>query len=46
MELFLAYRHYDGSTDAFTTGPVDNLTLHPSASSDMDVVMGGARIRF
>jgi len=42
----LAYRHYDGSTDAFTTGPVDNLTLHPSASSDMDVVMGGARIRF
>ena len=46
MEVFLAYRHYDGSTDAFTTGPVDNLTLHPSASSDMDVVMGGARIRF
>jgi len=45
MELFLAYRHYDGSTDAFTTGgeiPVN----HPSVSAEMDVVMGGARIRF
>jgi hypothetical protein len=42
MELFLSYRHYDGETDAFGAG--ENAV--PSKSSEMDVVMGGARIRF
>jgi hypothetical protein len=42
MEVFLAYRHYDGTTDAFTVQDVRT----PAASSDFDVVMGGARIRF
>jgi hypothetical protein len=45
MEVFLAYRHYDGSVGAFVTGgeiPVQ----HPASDSEMDVVMGGARIRF
>jgi hypothetical protein len=45
MEVFLAYRHYDGSTDAFVTGGEIPIAV-PSASSDFDVVMGGARIRF
>jgi porin-like protein len=41
MELFLSYRHYDGSADAALTfgedGPIN---------AEFDAVFGGARIRF
>ena len=35
MELFLSYRHYDGSADS--DGRID---------AELDMVFGGARIRF
>ena len=51
MEVFLSYRHYDGSVSRFsyTTGSVekdDLKTFTGGGDSEMDVVMGGARIRF
>ncbi|HEX5999904.1 MAG TPA: porin [Hyphomicrobiaceae bacterium] len=38
MELFLSYRNYSGGTHIVNGGDVD--------AEDMDIVMGGARIRF
>jgi hypothetical protein len=50
MEVFLAYRHYDGTQDTtFTTGAgttASPTVVRQAGDSEMDVVMGGARIRF
>jgi hypothetical protein len=49
MEVFLSYRHYDGEVSGFsvTTGTGDDAkTVTGGGSAEMDVVMGGARIRF
>jgi hypothetical protein len=42
MELFLSYRRYS----AEVTSPEGNFLVGTETFSDMDVVMGGARIRF
>jgi hypothetical protein len=46
MELYLSYRHYEGSADTAHT-PFLGATTHGTINySDLDMVMGGARIRF
>jgi len=56
MELFLSYRHFDGRAPGGLTAPIkgtgtDENPQFPAEAfaggdSEMDVVMGGARIRF
>jgi len=48
MEVFLSYRHYDGSAPSGLLAPVGEAQPvgFAAGDSEMDVVMGGARIRF
>jgi len=47
MELFMSYRHYDGTQDStFTTRSGEDTVTRSAGDSEMDIVMAGARIRF